>query len=122
MGFLLSSEWVLGEAQELDVVVSASDVRTSFDRIRHEQFPKRGEFTAFLRSSGQAVADVLFRVKLSLLTERIQGRVVAGQQGATAQERALSSFVGEFKSKWLARTYCLPAYAVRDCGHVQAVL
>jgi hypothetical protein len=122
MGFLLSSEWVLGEARELGVVVSARDVRTSFDRVRQEQFPKRGELTAFLRSSGQTVADLLVRVKLNLLTERIQRRVVAGQQGATAQEQALSRFVSEFKSKWLARTYCLSAYAVSDCGHVQAVL
>jgi hypothetical protein len=122
MGFLISSDWVIGEAQDLNVGVSDVEVRRSFDRLRRAQFPKHGEFTAFLRTTGQTVADLLFRVRLNLLSVAIQMHVVAGQHGGSAQEQALSRFVGEFKSKWLAQTYCLPAYAVSDCGHVQAVL
>jgi len=121
MGFLISSDWVIGEAQALNVRVSDQEVRRRFDRIRRELFPKRGEFKAFLKSSGQTVADVLFRVRLSLLTARVQSRVLAGKHGASAQE-ALMHFVSEFKSKWRAQTYCAPTYAVGDCGYVQAAL
>ena len=122
MGFLISSDWVIGEAQNLNIHASDVEVRRRFDHIRREQFPKRGEFTAFLRSSGQTVADLLFRVRLNLLSGRIQSRTIAGLRGAAAQEHAIAHFVSEFKSKWLAQTYCLPAYAVSDCGHVQTAL
>jgi hypothetical protein len=121
MSFLISSDWVIGEAQALNVQVSDVEVRRRFNRIRREQFPKKGEFTAFLKSSGQTVADLLFRVRLNLLTTRIQRQVVGGQHGASA-EQALGRFVSEFKVKWRGLTSCLPAYAVHDCGHVQTLL
>lgn len=122
MGFLISSDWVIGESQALNVRVSAEEVRHRFDRIRREQFPKRREFNAFLRSSGETVADLLFRVRLNLLTARMQRQIIAGQHGTAAQEHAIAHFVSEFKSKWRAQTYCSPGYAVSDCGQVQAVL
>jgi hypothetical protein len=121
MGFLISSDWVLGEAHDLRVQVSDREVRRRFDRIRREQFPKQREFRAFLRSSGQTVADVLLRVRLNLLSTRIQSRVTAGKRGARAEE-ALTRFARAFKSKWRAQTYCSPQFAVADCGHVQTVL
>jgi hypothetical protein len=122
MGFLISADWVIGEARDLHIHLSASQVRRMFEQLRRAQFPKRGEFQAFLKSSGQTLADVLFRVELNLLSTRIQARVLAGARTQRAKERALSRFVGEFKKKWQAQTYCAPAYQIGDCGHVQAVL
>jgi hypothetical protein len=120
MGFLISSDWVLEEAQALEVHASVREVRRSFDRIRRQQFPKEKEFRAFLERSGQTVTDLLFRVKLNLLSTRIQKRVLAGHHGALAKQRALSRFVKGFKRKWQAQTYCAAEYASADCGHVQA--
>jgi foldase protein PrsA len=122
MGFLISSDWVIGEAQTLNVQVSNQEVRRAFDRTRRQQFPKRREFEAFLKSSGQTVADLLFRVRINLLTMRVQRQVLAGQHGAAAQENALAQFAKQFTTKWRAQTYCAPAYAVHGCGHVQNVL
>jgi SurA N-terminal domain len=121
MGYLISSDWVQAEAQERGIVVSETAVRHTFDHIRDVQFPKRREFRAFLRSSGQTVADLLLRVRLNLLSARIQRSVTAGHHGSGAT-KALQSFVREFKAKWTAQTYCEPAYAVPDCGHVQGPL
>jgi hypothetical protein len=122
LGFLISSEWVVGEAKDLNVTVSAAKVRKQFDHIRRAQFPKHGEFAAFLRDSGQTVADLLFRVKLSLLTQRIQKQVEAGHHGAASKQHALSRFVKSFKVKWQAQTYCAAEYDVEDCGHVQGTV
>jgi hypothetical protein len=122
MGFLISSDWVIGEAQTLNVRVSDAEVQRAFDRIRRQQFPRHREFKAFLKSSGQTVTDLLFRVRVNLLTTRIQQQVIAGQQGAAARESALARFVKEFRTKWRAQTYCAAAYAVRDCGRVQTAL
>jgi hypothetical protein len=122
MGFLISSDWVIDEAQTLNVQVSDQEVRRAFDRIRRQQFPKRREFEAFMKSSGQTVADLLFRVRINLLVTRIQRQVLAGQHGVSAPENSLAQFVKQFTTKWRAQTYCAPAYAVPGCGHVQNVL
>jgi hypothetical protein len=122
MGFLLSSDWVLGEATDLNIHVSEGEVRHMFDHIRNQQFPKKKEFKTFLKQSGQTVADLLFRVRLNLTSMRIQKHVLAGHRGAHSQQRALERFVHDFKLKWEPQTYCDPAYAVTDCGHVQASL
>lgn len=119
LGFLISSDWVEGEAKDLGVGVSAAEVRKEFDHIRGAQFHKRREFEAFLRESGQTVADLLYRVELNMLSERIQKHVVAGRRSASSKQRALSRFVKAFKGKWEAQTYCASEYDVADCGHVQ---
>jgi hypothetical protein len=119
MGFLISSDWVLDEAHALHIHASGSEVRRTFSRIRASQFPKRGEFQAFVKRSGQTVADLMLRVELNLLSARIQKRVVAGHHSQASKELALKHFVKRFKRKWRARTYCVPKYAAADCGHVQ---
>jgi hypothetical protein len=121
MGFLVSSDWVIGEARERGIVIAEATVRRQFDRIRDQQFRHHGEFRKFLRSSGETVANLLFRVRLDLLSAQIQKQVLAGHRGARTQQRVLSNFVGEFKSRWTAQTYCEPAYAIADCGHVQSL-
>ncbi len=121
MGFLISSYWVIGEARDLGVEVSAASVRRKFDRIRREQFPKRGEFRAFLRSSGETVADLLFRERVNLLSNQITRHIIAGKHGAAAVE-AIAHYASELRAKWRAQTYCALHYAVSQCGHVQAVL
>ncbi len=117
MGFLISGDWVLGEAQKLKVVVSVRAVRRMFDRLRASEFHKPREFRAFLRTSGETVADVLFRVRLNLVSSRLQQHVVAGHRSARSKEQALLRFVSGFRSRWQAQTYCAAQYAVMDCGH-----
>ena len=120
--FLISAEWVRGEAASRGIGFSAAEVRKSFERIRHQEFPKRRGFDKFLRQSGQTVADLLFRVELNLLSQRIQKSVTAGHHSQASKLRALSQFVKAFKLKWQAQTYCASEYAVADCGHVQATV
>jgi hypothetical protein len=122
MSFLISSDWVLGEATDLNIHVSEGEVRHTFDHLRAQQFPKKKEFKTFQKQSGQTIADLLFRVRLNLNSARIQKHVLAGHRGARSQQQALKRFVHDFKLKWEAQTYCDPAYAVTDCGHVQSVL
>jgi hypothetical protein len=122
IGFLIASDWVIGEAEYRHVSVSSTEVQHAFDRIRAQQFHKRREFEKFLKQSGETVADLLFRVRLNLLSERIQKHVLAGHRSTRSKQRALEGFVHAFKLKWEAQTYCEPGYVVQDCGHVQASL
>jgi hypothetical protein len=122
MGFLVSGDWVIDEGAQLGISPSEATVRQQFDRIRREQFPHRRDFRAFLRGSGQTVADLLLRVRLNILSTAIMRHVTQSATGTKAKGRALSEFVKGFKARWQAQTVCLPSFAVPDCGSTQEPL
>lgn len=119
MGFLISNDWVIGEASELGINVSEATVKRHFDHIRAQQFPHRREFRKFLRNSGQTIADLLLRVRLNILSVAIQKHVLASVKGAKAKEHAESEFVQGFKARWQSQTVCVAAFTVTDCGPTQ---
>jgi hypothetical protein len=110
--FLISADWVIGEARDQRVVVTNAAVRTRFDRIRREQFPHPGDLQRFLRASGQTVSDLLLRVRLDMLSTGLRRKVL--RHGG---QRALNRFVGHLRAKWTAMTCCEAAHTVADCGH-----
>jgi foldase protein PrsA len=83
LGFLISSNWVLGEASSLGVKISDKEVKKNFEKIKSQQFPKAAEFEKFLKTSGQTVSDLLLRVKLNLLSSKIQQKVVKEKSKVT---------------------------------------
>ena len=121
LGFLISADWVTGEAADLGIELSAGEVRHEFDRLRRQQFPKLAEFKKFLRQTGQTTADLLLRVRLSMLTTRMQQRV-EGHGSARARQNALMRFVKNYQRKWKAQTYCESLYRTPDCGHTASSL
>jgi foldase protein PrsA len=93
LGFLISSQWVLGEAGSLGVKVSDKEVKKRFEQIRNQQFPKAAEFERFLQNSGQSVSDLLLRVKLNLLSSKIQQKVVKAK--ATPTKKQIEKYYNE---------------------------
>lgn len=118
LGFLISARWEVGEAKRLRIHLARAQVERSYVRIRNRQFPKHKEFAAFLRSSGETVGDLKFRVKLSLISKLTIKRVSAGHHSERARQRSLARFVYGFKLRWRARTYCAAEYLMPDCGRV----
>lgn len=98
LGFLVSSEWVLGEAGSLGVNASDKEVKKRFEQIRNQQFPKSAEFQHFLTSSGQTVSDLLLRVKLNLLSSKIQQKVVRSKAKVT--HAAIAKYYNENPSRF----------------------
>jgi foldase protein PrsA len=88
LGFLISSSWVLGEAGSLGVKVSDKEVKKQFEKIKTQQFPKAAEFQKFLSTSGQTVSDLLLRVKLNLLSSKIQQKIVKEKSKVTQAQIA----------------------------------
>ena len=93
LGFLISSNWVLGEASSLGVKVSDAEVKKQFEKIKSTQFPKAAEFEKFLQSSGQTVSDLLLRVKLNLLSSKIQQKIVKEKSKVT--QAAIQKYYSE---------------------------
>ena len=86
LGFLISSEWVIGEGSHLGVKVSVAEVKKEFEKIKSQQFPKPAEFEKFLATSGQTVSDLLLRVKLNMLSSKIQQKIAKGKGTVTQAE------------------------------------
>lgn len=86
LGFLISSEWVIGEASNLGVKASDAEVKKEFEKIKTQQFPKAAEFEKFLASSGQTVSDLLLRVKLNMLSSKIQQKIAKGKGAVSKAE------------------------------------
>ena len=83
LGFLISTAWVLGEAESLGVKVSDKEVHKRFEEIRSQQYPKAADFEKFLASSGQTVSDLLLRVKSNLLAQKVQQKIAKGKANIT---------------------------------------
>ncbi len=98
LGFLISSSWVLGEAESLGVKVSDAEVKKEFEKIKSAQFPKSEEFKKFLATSGQSVSDLLLRVKLNLLSSKIQKKVA--KEKATVTKAQIKKYYEQHKSQY----------------------
>jgi foldase protein PrsA len=98
LGFLISSSWVIGEAKAMGVKVSDSEVHKEFEKIRTTQFPKVAEFEKFLATSGQTVSDLLLRVKLNLLSQRLQKKVI--KKKGTATPAAIKKYYEQNKQRF----------------------
>jgi foldase protein PrsA len=88
LSFLISSQWVLSEAVSLGVKLSDDEVKKAFAGIKTDEFPKVGEAEKYLATSGQTVSDLLLRVKLNLLSQKIEAKVIKPVSQVTQAEIA----------------------------------
>jgi len=98
LGFLISSEWVLGEANSLGIKLSDEEVKKQFAKIKSQEFPTAAAFEKFLAGSGQTVSDLLLRVKLNMLSQKIQQKII--KQKSTVTQAQIEKYYNENKSRY----------------------
>ena len=76
---LISFQWIQGEADAMGIKVSDAEVKKSFDEQKKQSFPKEEDYKKFIQQSGQTEEDILQRVKLDLLSNKIRDKVVKGK-------------------------------------------
>jgi hypothetical protein len=117
MEFLISAEWLGQEATMQGISVTDAEIDKEFERQRKESFPRAEDYEKFLRESGQTEADLRYRIKLSLISDKLQKRAGEGVSGKDRQ-KALDRFVKEYQQRYKAKTICAPGYKVEQCGSV----
>jgi foldase protein PrsA len=75
MQFLIQAEWVQQEAEEQDVKVSDKEIKQSFEDQKKQAFPNDKAYKEFLKSSGMSEEDILFRVKLDQLQQKLTAKI-----------------------------------------------
>ena len=119
----MSFRWLEGEAARRGIEVSARQVSRSFRHQKRAAFPDDRDYRRFLRATGQTHADVRYRVRVDLLSNRIRDEVIGGAKRSRTQQRRLDKFVVAFFARWQAQTLCTPRFAraLEECGNYQTV-
>jgi foldase protein PrsA len=81
--FLISSAWIEGESHDKGVKLSDADVKKEFDKQRQQSFPKDKDYAAFLKSSGYVQEDLLYRIKVQNLSQKLRTKILAGTDKVT---------------------------------------
>ena len=76
---LTSFEWIQGEAEEMGIKVTDAEVKKSFAEQKKQSFPKEADYKKFLKDYGQTEQDIMQRVKLDLLSNKIREKIVKGK-------------------------------------------
>jgi len=72
---LLDQAWLTGEASELGVAATDREVQNEFQTIRQDQFPDEAAFEKFLKDSAFSEEEVLDRVRLQVLSRKIEEQI-----------------------------------------------
>jgi foldase protein PrsA len=75
MQFLIQAEWVQQEAAAQDIKVGDKEIEKSFEDQKKQAFPNDKQYKEFLASSGMTEDDILFRVKLDQLQQKLTQKV-----------------------------------------------
>jgi foldase protein PrsA len=75
MLFLIQAEWVEQEAAEQGVEVSEASVKKSFEDQKKQAFPTEKAYNEFIKTSGMSEEDILFRVRLNELQQKLTQKV-----------------------------------------------
>jgi parvulin-like peptidyl-prolyl isomerase len=85
-GELLDYIWIRGEAEEMNISVTAKQIEEELKTIKKQNFPTAKAYDEFLKKSHFTQADVDRRVELQVLSTEIQEQVKGGTAPATASE------------------------------------
>src|SRR3954464_904730 len=96
--FLITSQWLTQEAAKRKITATDKEVQTTFQQQKKQSFPKEADYQKFLQSSGQTETDLLFRVKLSVLTNKLQQSIVKDK--ATVSDAAIQDYYNKNKQRF----------------------
>ena len=86
MLFLIQAEWVEQEAEEQGVEVSDASVKKSFEDQKKQAFPTDKAYAEFIKTSGMTEEDILFRVKLNELQQKLTQKVTQDATKVTDED------------------------------------
>jgi foldase protein PrsA len=98
MQFLISASWINQEASDLKIKLTDAEVKKQFDTTKKQSFPKDSDYQNFLKSSGMTEADLLFRVRLDSLSNKLRTQVTKGKDKVTPAQ--ISAYYDKNKSKF----------------------
>lgn len=117
LGELLEGVWLEGEAAELGLSAPAREVEVEEEKVRDQNFKTEDQWHRFLAESKLTPEDVDRRVKLQLLSQKIQYEIENGGGGKAEKQQRFKAYVTGFQEKWKKRTLCRADFANERCSN-----
>jgi hypothetical protein len=106
LAFLITADWLQGEAAAQGITVSHSEVAASYHQLLAG--PAGAAFANRLTHDHMTGADELLQLRIEMLSLRLRERIAGRHQ-------PLDGFVASFRRRWRQRTTCQPGYVVAEC-------
>jgi parvulin-like peptidyl-prolyl isomerase len=74
LDFLIKTYWYELEAHRLHIKLTPAEIQQAFVQAKDQQFKTPAAFTAFLKTTGQTMNDILFRVRANKLFTILEAR------------------------------------------------
>jgi hypothetical protein len=116
LGERLDAIWIQGQAMEMGIGVRPHEISRELASLKKKAFENEAEYRRFFKEAHFTNRDVRERVKIQILTEKIQVRIVFGLSEAEGR-RAFNEFVREYGERWRGRTVCAPGYITVRCSN-----
>ena len=71
MDFLIKAYWYQADAHKLGINLTDAQVQKAFVSAKKQQFSTAAQFDAFLKSTGQTMQDIIFRVRVNQVYEKM---------------------------------------------------
>jgi foldase protein PrsA len=86
MQFLIQAQWVEQEAKAQNIKVSDQTVQKALEDQKKQAFPNEKAYQKFLKTSGMTEADILFRVKLDQLQQKLTQKITEDAKKVSDQD------------------------------------
>jgi hypothetical protein len=114
---LFSIESRVAEGAEQDIKPSGAEVNKVLARVKAEQFPKQGEYQAYLREREWTPSVETLQLERNIVTAKLEAKYRARGAG---WERAFGLALVNGEKRWTAKTSCKQGYVVSICKEYKA--
>ena len=95
MDFLVKAYWYQADAHKLGIKITDAQVQQALTKAKKGQFSTDAQFQTFLKTSGQTLNDILFRVRVNQIFEKLTAR-----HPSTVTQAAITSYYNSHKSQF----------------------
>lgn len=95
MDFLIKAYWYQADAHRLGIKITDAQVQKALDTAKKAQFSTAAQYQQFLKQSGQTQDDILFRVRVNQIFQKLTGR-----HPAKVTPAAIASYYNTHKSQF----------------------
>ncbi len=95
MDFLIKAYWYQADAHKMGINITDAQVQKALATAKKSQFSTAAQFQSFLKTSGQTVEDILFRVRVNQIFQKLTAK-----HPTTVTTAAITNYYNTHKSQF----------------------
>ena len=95
MDFLIKAYWYQADAHKMGINITPAQVQQALTKAKKSEFSTPAQFQTFLKTSGQTLNDILFRVRVNQIFEKLTAK-----HPSTVTQAAITNYYNSHKSQF----------------------